>query len=235
MRADSGAPRPVAVPVKLLAFACALTGSIVAAEPGASGLLSCAALAYLAAQRRWRLLAGGVVLVAVLGCLLALIGFAGLRMVLFSEFYVLMFWNLSPVFLVAGDVVTTPPGELSAFLSRMRAPRPVLLGVLVVFRFFPTMRAAVRATVQSMRNRGLATPRAVAMHPVRAAEYVAVPLLLRCLQTADQLAVSAVARGVEAPGVRSSYHERRMGAADAAWAAFWLLGAGAFLAWRAVA
>ena len=38
--------------------------------------------------------------------------------------------------------------------------------------------------------------------------YVLVPFLLRVLQLADQLSVSAVARGAERPGVRGSYYEK---------------------------
>lgn len=126
-------------------------------------------------------------------------------MILFSEFHVLMFWTLSPVMLTAWDLITTPPGELSAFLSRMRAPTPVILGLLVMFRFFPTLRAELRDVRLSMRNRGLTESRVVLLHPLSACEYVLVPLLLRVLQTADQLSVSAVVRGAECPVKRNSY------------------------------
>ena len=49
---------------------------------------------------------------------------------------------------------------------------------------------------------------------VQSIEYVLVPFLLRVLQLADQLSVSAVARGAERPGVRGSYYEKRIGARD---------------------
>lgn len=52
------------------------------------------------------------------------------------------------------------------------------------------------------------------MHPVQSIEYVLVPFLLRVLQLADQLSVSAVARGAERPGVRGSYYEKRAGTRD---------------------
>ena len=83
----------------------------------------------------------------------------------FSEFYVLMFWNLTPVFLVSWDLITTPPGELAAFLSRIHTPSPVILGLLVMFRFFPTMKSELRSVWLSMRNRGLTTPIQLAGHP----------------------------------------------------------------------
>ena len=49
---------------------------------------------------------------------------------------------------------------------------------------------------------------------VQSIEYVLVPFLLRVLQLADQLSVSAVARGAERPGVRGSYYEKRAGTRD---------------------
>ena len=81
------------------------------------------------------------------------------------------------------------------------------------------MRAAVSATAASMRNRGLAEAGSVARHPLRTCEYVAVPLLLRCVQVADQLAVSATARGADSPGARGSYHVRKLDARGVAWMA----------------
>ena len=142
------------------------------------------------------------------------IRFHALRMPVFSEFYVLMFWNLSPIFLVSWDLITTPPGMLSAFLSRLRMPTPLILGLLVVFRFFPTMRTELKGVGRSMKNRGLTAAGQLLAHPVQSMEYVLVPFLLRVLQLADQLSVSAVARGAERPGVRGSYYEKRAGARD---------------------
>ena len=156
----------------------------------------------------------GATICLLLALLLYGIRFCGLRMPVFSEFYVLMFWNLSPIFLVSWDLITTPPGMLSAFLSRLRMPTPFILGLLVVFRFFPTMRTELKGVGRSMKNRGLTAAGQLLAHPVQSMEYVLVPFLLRVLQLADQLSVSAVARGAERPGVRGSYYEKRIGARD---------------------
>lgn len=72
------------------------------------------------------------------------------------------------------------------------------------------MKAELKAVGLSMKNRGLTSVRQFAVHPLASVEYVLVPLLLRILQIADQLAVSAVARGAECPGVRKSYYETTM-------------------------
>lgn len=115
----------------------------------------------------------------------------------------------------------TPPGELSSFLSSIHMPTGVILGLMVIFRFFPTMKAELKAVGLSMKNRGLTSVRQFAVHPLASVEYVLVPLLLRILQIADQLAVSAVARGAECPGVRKSYYETTMHMRDWCFLALW--------------
>ena len=144
MRADAS----FAVPVKLWALLCVFAGVTI----GRNALLTCiltgGALLYLVLQRNFRLAASYGCFYLLLALLLYGIRFHGLRMPVFSEFYVLMFWNLSPIFLVSWDLITTPPGMLSAFLSRLRMPTPFILGLLVVFRFFPTMRAELKGCRQ---------------------------------------------------------------------------------------
>ena len=166
---------------------------------------------------------------ALLGILLYLIRFHDFHPAVFSEFHVLMFWTLTPVFLVSWDLITTPPGELASFLSRIHTPTPVILGLLVMFRFFPTMKSELRSVWLSMRNRGLTAPAQLVSHPAASCEYVFVPLLLRCLQIADQLSVSAVARGAERPGKRGSYYGKRADVCDSIWLALWTVVTAVFL------
>lgn len=212
------------VPLKLWCLACALLGVFLVQNVLWTLLPGVLALCALAAQRKWRIVRSfGVFYLLLLGLLL-LIRYKGLRMVIFSEFYVLMFFNLMPVFLVAWDLLATPPGELSAFLSRLHTPTPVILGLLVIFRFFPTMRVQWRGVWQSMRNRQLIGIRQIALHPIATCEYVLVPLLLRCLQISDQLSVSAVTRGAQAPGIRGSYYGKSLQAGDWLWGCAWAAG-----------
>ena len=210
MRADAS----FAVPVKLWALLCVFAGVTIGGNVLLTCILTGGALLYLVLQRNFRLAASYGCFYLLLALLLYGIRFHGLRMPVFSEFYVLMFWNLSPIFLVSWDLITTPPGMLSAFLSRLRMPTPFILGLLVVFRFFPTMRTELKGVGRSMKNRGLTAAGRLLAHPVQSMEYVLVPFLLRVLQLADQLSVSAVARGAERPGVRGSYYEQKAGARD---------------------
>lgn len=204
----------LAVPVKLWALFCTITGTSVTADIILTFILVLAGFLYLGIQKNWKLLRSYVIFYLVLAVLMYLIRYRGLRMILFSEFYVLMFWNLSAVFLVGWDLITTPPGELSAFMSRIHMPIAVILGLLVMFRFFPTMKAELKSVWCSMRNRGLTSPIRFLFHPVATCEYVLVPMLLRCLQIADRLSVSAVARGADMPGSRNSYYGKRITGKD---------------------
>ena len=140
MRADAS----FAVSVKLWALLCVFAGVTIGGNVLLTCILTGGALLYLVLQRNFRLAASYGCFYLLLALLLYGIRFHGLRMPAFSEFYVLMFWNLSPIFLVSWDLITTPPGMLSAFLSRLRMPTPFILGLLVVFRFFPTMRTELK-------------------------------------------------------------------------------------------
>ena len=219
------------VPVKICAFICVLSGIIISSSIAASGGFAVLAFAFLMAQKNWKLVRSYGLVYLVLCVLLMLIRYQGLRMIVFSEFYVLMFFNLMPVFLVSWDLVTTPPGELSSFLSALRTPTPVILGVLVLFRFFPTMKAELSGIHQSMRNRGLTALGQILRHPAATFEYVLVPLLLRCLQVADQLSVSAVARGAETPEKRGSYFSKPMNVHGYVWIGLWIVGTTGILVW----
>ena len=221
--------RNLAVPVKLWALLWTIMGISLTGNAMLTCVLTAACFLYLAVQKNWRLMGGFALFYGILALLLYLIRYHGLHMVVFSEFYVLMFWNLTPVFLVSWDLITTPPGELAAFLSRIHTPSPVILGLLVMFRFFPTMKSELRSVWLSMRNRGLTTPIQLAGHPAASCEYVLVPLLLRCLQIADQLSVSAVARGAERPGKRGSYYGKRSDALDGICLALWTGATAVFL------
>ena len=144
MRADAS----FAVPVKLWALLCVFAGVTIGGNVLLTCILTGGALLYLVLQRNFRLAASYGCFYLLLALLLYGIRFHGLHMPVFSEFYVLMFWNLSPIFLVSWDLITTPPGMLSAFLSRLRMPTPFILGLLVVFRFFPTMRTELKGVGQ---------------------------------------------------------------------------------------
>ena len=213
--------RHFAIPVKLWALICVLVGVSLTADVLLTWVLVAVAFAFVLAQRNVRLFVSMGSFYAILGILLYFIRFHGWKMPIFSEFHVIFFWNLTAVFIVTWDFITTPPGELSAFLSSIQAPTSFILGVLVTCRFSPTMKSELRNVWMSMKNRGLTAPIQFMCHPITTCEYILVPMLLRCLQIADQLSVSAVARGAESTKRRGSYYEKKFAIMDGIWMVLW--------------
>lgn len=197
-------------PAKLWALLCVIVSSFFIADYRINGILSLIGLLYLAVQCKWRLLISFGLFYALLMLLLIGIRRYGVRTIIIPEFYIFLCWNLLPVMLIGWDVITTPPGEIAAFLSRIGMPVSVILGLLVIFRFIPVMKAEVKKLRLSMKTKGLLDPARILTHPLETGEYVLIPLLLRCIQIADQLAVSAVVRGIQCPVKRSSYYGKKM-------------------------
>ena len=208
--------RSFAVPVKFFALLCAMLGVFLVKNILFTTVLAIFCFVYVGFQRNYRLMASCGAFYLLLSLLLCAIRFYGYHTVIISEFLVLFFWSSMVMLMLFWDLFMTPPGELSSFLSSIHMPTGVILGLMVIFRFFPTMKAELKAVGLSMKNRGLTS-----VHPLASFEYVLVPILLRILQIADQLAVSAVARGAERPGVRKSYYETTMHMRDWCFLALW--------------
>lgn len=129
MRADAS----FAVPVKLWALLCVFAGVAIGGNVLLTCILTGGALLYLVLQRNFRLAASYGCFYLLLALLLYGIRFHGLRMPVFSEFYVLMFWNLSPIFLVSWDLITTPRGCSPRFYPTSVCPPRSFSGFLWFF------------------------------------------------------------------------------------------------------
>ncbi len=96
---------------------------------------------------------------------------------------------------------TTRPSELVAAMRRMRVPERWTIPVVVVMRYFPTLRRQYRDIADAMSLRGIAvTPAAMLRHPGSTVEHVLVPMLASATMTSDDLAVAAITKGIENPG-----------------------------------
>ncbi len=130
--------------------------------------------------------------------------------IFFSEFYFYMIWRMIPVFMSLQVIMKTPPGEIVSALLKIHVPNNITLMVVVVFRFAPTVASEYSAIHESMKCRGLLTVKVILKNPLAALEHVVVPLILRSLNIADELSVSAIVRGVEKPGRKSSYYKNEI-------------------------
>lgn len=218
-----------AVATKLCVLVATMLGVFLTGDTNRTWMIALMLFVFLAVQKEWKQFVGFALFYGVLTLLLYLIRVHHLRMVVFSEFHVFLFWWMTPVFMAACSLITTPPGILSAFGSRVHAPTGMILGMLVIFRFFPTMRAELHGLRESMHNRELTGLAQVVRHPGSTFEYILAPMLLRCLQISDQLAVSAAARGIDTPGFRHSYYEKGLRLRDILAAAVYAAGIVAFL------
>ncbi len=217
----------LAVSTKLLSLLLVFIISFLMVDYRYNAVLSVIGFIYLLTQRKYSLVASFGIFYLLLFALLIGIRFYSLKITILPEFYVFLLWNLLPIMVFTWDLITTPPGEISAFLSRIKTPIFVILGVLVVFRFFPTMKSEMNRISKSMKNRGLLDMAQIIRHPIYTFEYALVPLLIRSIQISDQLSVSAITRGALSTTTRSSYYEKKMRSLDFIWICIWLVILGA--------
>lgn len=153
---------------------------------------------------------------------LAVLGFVALVTWLCPEIsggIALVFQSLRaafPPFLLAALLIaTTKTGDLVAALYSFRMPRLLVIPLAVGIRFFPTLVEEFRYVVDAARLQGLSlSPAGVVRHPATVCESLIVPTVLRSAKIAEELAAAAVARGIEKPGVRTSFNELALSRAD---------------------
>lgn len=153
---------------------------------------------------------------------LAVLGFVGAVTWLWPEFsggIALVFQSFRaafPPFLLAALLIsTTKTGDLVAALYSFRMPRLLVIPLAVGIRFFPTLVEEFRYVVDAARLQGLSfTPAGIMRHPVAVCESLMVPTVLRSAKIAEELAAAAVARGIEKPGLRTSFNELALSSAD---------------------
>ena len=123
--------------------------------------------------------------------------------------------EMIPVLMAAYLLMQAPSGKLTSGLRKLPIPTKMLLTIIVVLRFMPTVMAEFSDVKDAMRTRGfLRSPIRVLLHPLTTFEYVAVPMIFRSLKIADELASSCVVRGIESPCKKQGYYLNRMAVSD---------------------
>ena len=121
--------------------------------------------------------------------------------------------------------------DLLAALQAMGAPQAVLIPCMVVLRFFPTIRRDASHLMESLKTRRVLAGRGYALrHPALVCELLVVPLLMRSVRVSDELAASALVRGLGGETRPTILHPLSFGARDAVVAALTLASIGV-LAW----
>lgn len=122
-----------------------------------------------------------------------------------------LFTRLLPCIAMASYLMrTTSTSEFIAAAERIHLPKELTIPLSVVFRFFPTIRENAANISNAMRMRG-----ASGENVAKAVEYRLVPLVECTTRTADDLAASALVRGLGGPAARTSIAAIGFRASDA--------------------
>ncbi|UVJ55608.1 energy-coupling factor transporter transmembrane component T family protein [Trueperella pyogenes] len=120
--------------------------------------------------------------------------------------------------------------DLLSALQSMRAPQAVLIPCMVILRFFPTIWKDTSNLIESLKTRRILVGRGyILRHPALTCELIAIPLLMRCLRVSDELAASALARGLGAEPRPTILQPLSFGPRDAVAAVLTLLTTGALM------
>lgn len=124
--------------------------------------------------------------------------------------------KMIPIFLLASWVLrTTPMDDLIVALQRLKLPQSVIVPLIVVFRYIPTLKIEYRTIRGTMEIRGICDTRwHRLLHPIKTVEYILIPLLMRCLKVTDELTASGATRGIENTGKRYALHLVHFGTAE---------------------
>jgi energy-coupling factor transport system permease protein len=99
---------------------------------------------------------------------------------------------------------TTGIGQVIQALEYGRVPRVVTVPVSVMFRFAPTISQEMGHIADAMRMRGIRpTPAGLVKAPAALLEHLFLPFLVRATKVSEELAASAVVRGIENPAPRT--------------------------------
>ena len=85
---------------------------------------------------------------------------------------------------------TTSISEIITALQKMKIPSVIITPLIIMFRFFPTIKYELLAIRNAMKLKG------VRKNPIKLLEYVYVPLLFNCVKIGEDLNISGVTRGL---------------------------------------
>lgn len=111
-------------------------------------------------------------------------------------------------------ISTTSPTQLSAALRAWRAPRAISVTLATMLRFFPVVGSEAAAVVDAMRLRGLTGARGMLRHPILGIERFTVPMIAASLRASEDLAASAILRGLGSHHKPTALVPPRFGAPD---------------------
>ncbi|MDR0270433.1 MAG: energy-coupling factor transporter transmembrane protein EcfT [Paenibacillus sp.] len=123
---------------------------------------------------------------------------------------ILIFYTFSrviPMVMIGTALVHSAPSSIMCAFERASVPKPVLIMICILIRFFPVIFLEMKAIRDGIRARGI-FPHwySVMRHPAIAYECFFMPLIVRCLKLSSEIASSAELRGIDCNRSRTSIY-----------------------------
>lgn len=141
-----------------------------------------------------------------------------------SPLFLMMVYKFSLLAMSGAILAHIPTGKVIAVLRKVGLPQSIFLTVVVLIRFIPTFRRESKDVKDAMKVRGIMGSFRGWLHPLKTLECFVVPIIFRALKLSDELASSAMVRGVESPYPKASYYDEKMGKMDLLLLSLTLLG-----------
>ena len=129
------------------------------------------------------------------------------------HYFVLCFVTI--IFAAFNLLRTTEISEILAALHNMKIPYYINIPLAVILRFFPTVKQDVVCIRQGIKTRGIdISILGILKHPFKIYEMMLIPILMRMLSTATELAASVETRGLGVSCKKTSYIEVQFSVID---------------------
>lgn len=120
-----------------------------------------------------------------------------------------------PLVMVVTCIVVGNSSELMLSLQKTKVPKPIIVMICILIRFFPVLSKENIAIRNGMKARGLFSNwKDFMRNPFLVYECFMVPLIIRCIKLSDELGATAELRGLNADISRSCIYEADFGLND---------------------
>jgi energy-coupling factor transporter transmembrane protein EcfT len=139
------------------------------------------------------------------GTLLSVTKMTGTTQAIFAAFLGLVN-KVYPCGFMAGLMIkTTKTGEFMAAFYKIHIPNRIVIPFAVMLRYLPVVKEDWHYIKDAMRMRDISPSiKNICLRPIMVAECLYVPLMMAASNTADELSIAAVTRGIENPNPRTS-------------------------------
>ena len=120
-----------------------------------------------------------------------------------------------PLVMLVTCIVVGNSSELMSSLQKIKVPKPIIVMICILIRFFPVLSKENIAIRNGMKARGLFSNwKDFMRNPFLVYECFMVPLIIRCIKLSDELGATAELRGLNADKKRTCIYEVYFGLKD---------------------